>query len=153
MLDFFSIAQGAVAIISPFLPVLLKLANAAGEKLEGLAEGQVKEQAEKLWNKIVRRFQGDPVLTSAATMVADAPADDTRQKMLADTLGKRLQGDPEFAQQLLNEIGGPKRLQEVIAGNDAVINGIYQRMKGPGTQRTQGGDRAYIANVTQDMGE
>lgn len=149
MLDFISIAQGAVTLVSPFLPFLMKLGKAAGEKIEDLAEVKVKEQAEKIWNKIAGHFSGDPVLNSAATMVADDPADEARRKMLTDTLAKNLEKDPGFAQQVLDEIGGPKRLQEVIAGNDATINAIYQKMKGPGHQQVKAGDRAHITGVIQ----
>ena len=148
-MDFVSIAYGAVQILSPFLPSLLKLAKSAGEKLEDLAGEKLKEQAEKLWNKITGHYDDDVELKAAATMVAASPKDETRQQLLSKALAERLKNDEAFAKEVLAAIGGPERLQEVIGGDSATIERIRQDLEGAGVQRVKGGQGAHISDVTQ----
>ena len=145
-MDVVSIAYGAVQILSPFLPALLKIAKSAGEKL---AVDAVKSGAEKLWNKITGKFKDDAELNAVATLVAVKPDDEKRQQDLSQALAQRLAGDPAFAKEILDAIGGEKRLQEVIGGNRAVIQRIRQDMEGAGVQSVKGGEGAQISDVTQ----
>jgi hypothetical protein len=148
-MDIVSIAYGAVQILSPFLPSLLKLAKSAGEHIESFAVDKVTEQAEKLWNKITGRYKDDAVLNARATIVAASPKDEKSQRELSQALAERLAEDEAFAGEILAAIGGPKRLQEVIGGDTAIIERIRQDMEGPGVQRVQGGTGAHISDVSQ----
>jgi hypothetical protein len=145
-MDVVSIAYGAVQILSPFLPYLLKVAKSAGEKL---AVDAVKGTAEKLWNKITAHFKDDHELNAVATLAAVSPNDQKRQDELSQALAQRLKNDAAFAAEILDAIGGPQRLQEVIGGQKATIEHIRQDMEGAGVQRVKGGDEARISDVTQ----
>lgn len=157
MTDFVSIAAGAISILSPYLPQLLSIGKDVGSGIKDAVIDKgvdaLGSQAKKLWEKIWGSFKSDPVLTSAATMVADSPEDAGRRKMLAEVLAQRLENNPELARELLEIIGGPTRLQQVIAGNEATIRDIRQKMKGSGEQTIRSGDKAIIERVEQDMGD
>src|SRR5690242_3829330 len=138
-MDFVSIAYGAVQILSPFLPTLIKLGKSAGEHLEEFAADKVSEQAKKLWNKITGRYKDDDLLNARVTIAAKSPKDENSKRELSKELAERLKNDQAFASEILDAIGGPQRLQEVIGGDRAIIERIHQEMKGAGRQLVQGG--------------
>ncbi len=155
MLDFVSIAVGAVSLLSPYLPQLISLGKSVGEKIGDtvVAKGidAAGSQVQKLWERISGFFNDDLEVTSAATMIAASPKDAVRQQMLIEILAERLKAHPELAKDLLELMGGPARLQKIIAGNEASIRDIRQKMKGAGTQSIEAGDKAIIERVEQEM--
>jgi hypothetical protein len=152
-MDFVSIAYGAVQILSPFLPTLIKLGKSFGEHLEEFAADKVSEQAKKLWNKITGRYKDDKVLEARATIVADSPEDENSKREFSKRLAEHLANDEAFAKEILDTIGGPKRLQEIIGGDSAIVERIHQEMQGAGVQRVQAGTGARISDVTQKQTE
>ncbi|MBD2101787.1 hypothetical protein [Leptolyngbya sp. FACHB-261] len=156
MVDIALIAKGTATLLSPFMPYLVPLGKSVQKKLEDvIAEkggGAVWQQAQGLWNKVTGRFKDDPVVTAAATMVADDPEDAEQQKNFAKVLAKRLQDDPALAQDLLYVLGGSAGLQAVIGGDEAQISDIHQAMTRPGEQRVEGGRGAVISGVDQTQG-
>jgi hypothetical protein len=155
IMDFVSIATGAVSLLTPFLPQLISLGSEVGGKIkDAVVDKGVSElgkQAKTLWSKITGYFGDDPVLTSVATVAAAAPEDTGRQKLLIEELAKRLKDHPDFAQELLQMMGGPKRVQELTAGYEAIITDVSFKMAGPGEQKLKAGDRATIAGIDFDM--
>lgn len=157
MIDLVSVSVAAVSLLSPYLPQLLSLGKTAGEKIGeavldkslDAAGGQVK----KLWDKISGYFKDDVEVTSAATMVAASPKDSLRQEMLGQVLAERLKAHPELAEELVKIMGGGERVQQINAGNEAIIRDIRMKMAGSGKQSISGGDKAVIKRVEMDMGE
>lgn len=154
-MDFVSIATGVVSILSPYLPQLLSLGKSVGEKIgDAVIKGGVgalDDQAKRLWAKVSNYFKDDPVITSAATVAADAPGDTTRQQFFTEILAQRLKDHPGLADELLEMMGGPKRLQQVIVGHEAIIKLLHQKMAGPGEQNVKAGDKATLEGITQEM--
>lgn len=90
-------------------------------------------------------------MNEAAEAVAALPNNAALQKALTEVLANRLKEAPDLAEELLNLLGGEKRLQEIVAGNEAIIDNIRQTMAGAGTQRVEAGDKARISGVTQEQ--
>lgn len=151
--DLAEVAKGTVIFLTPFMPYLTPIGKGIQKKLEDVIAEKggniVWDQAQKLWNRIKLHFKDDPVVTSAATMLSDAPELSARQQMFEQVLAERLKADPALAQELLSILGGPTRLQEVIGGHKSQITEIYQEMSGPGEQRVEGGDETVIKGVDQ----
>jgi hypothetical protein len=156
MVDFISLSASIVTVISPFMPYLKSLGKNVQKKLEDVIAEKggnlVWKKAETLWSKLKNIFQDDPEIEGASTMLSAAPENKTYQEILTQSLAKKLESNPELAQELLKIMGGKAGVQEVIAGNEAWIEGIKQKMASSGTQKVQGGDRAVIQDVNQEMG-
>lgn len=154
-LDIGQIAAATVATLAPFTPFLLEVSKAGGKKLaEVIAEkgGEAAwKKAQVLWDKLKARFDDDPEVKSAATMVAAKPEDETRQTMLAEVLGARLQENPALAQELFDLLGGQEKLQQVLADRSSWVENVIQRMKGSGQQIVQASDDSVIKDVEQIM--
>jgi len=151
--DIVQIATGVATVIAPFAPFLVEAGKVSGKKLaEVIAEkgGEAGwEKAQQLWNKIKARIGDDPEVTSAMTMVAARPEDQTRQTMLAEVLAERLKSEPALADELLELMGGEESVQQVLADRSSFVEDVQQRMKGKGTQTVQARDESTIKNVRQ----
>jgi hypothetical protein len=154
-MDFVSVATAAVSLLSPFLPRLIALGGELGGKIKDAVVDtgatELGKQAKNVWDKITGSFGDDRKLTNAAAMTADAPDDTNRQKILIEELAKRLKDQPELAEELVVLMGGEKRLQQLIAGYEAIIEDISFEMKGAGEQTLKTGDKARIKGVKFDM--
>lgn len=158
-MDFVSIATGAVSLLSPFLPHLISLGSEVGGKIKDAVVDKgasvLGKQAKALWDKITGYFGDDPVLTSVATVTAASPEDTDRQKLLIEELAKRLKDHPDLAEDLLKMMGGPKRVQQLTAGYDAIIRDVSFKMGVPGEQTGEqtlkAGDKATIERIEFDM--
>ena len=152
-MDVGQIAAAVVIALSPFTPYLIDTGKAAGKKLaETIAQkgGEATwKTAQSLWAKITAHFGNDPVVKSAATMVADKPEDETRQTMLAEVLGARLKENPALAEELLNLLGGQRAVQQVLADHSSWVEDVTQRMKGSGTQTVKASQDSVIKGVRQ----
>jgi hypothetical protein len=152
-MDTAQIAAAIVMTLSPFAPFLVDTGKTAGKKLaETIAQkgGEATwKTAQTLWTKIIAHFGNDPVVKSAATMVADKPEDETRQTMLAEVLGARLKENPALAEELLNLLGGQTAVQQVLADRSSWVEDVTQRMKGGGTQTVKASDDSIITGVHQ----
>ncbi len=151
--DVGQIAAATVAALAPFTPFLIEVGKAGGEKLaEVMAEkgGEAAwQKAQALWGRLKARFDDDPEVKSAATMVAARPEDETRQTMLAEVLGARLGEDPVLARQLLELLGGGEAVQRVLADRGSWVEDVTQRLKGRGQQIVQASDDSVITGVRQ----
>jgi len=85
----------------------------------------------------------------AATVVAVKPEDETRQTLLAEVLGGRLQENPALAQELFDLLGGQEAVQQVLAERGSWVEDVTQRMKGGGKQIVQASDDSVIKDVRQ----
>ena len=150
-MDFVTIAAGVVKILQPALPYLDPLKTALQKKFSDATARAAFDQAKALWAKITSKFKDDKDLNEAAEAVAALPNNTGLQKALTEVLAERLKDSPDLATELLELLGGEKRLQEIVAGNEAIIDNIRQTMAGAGTQRVEAGDKARISGVTQEQ--
>lgn len=152
-MDIGYVAASLVTFIAPFMPALLEAGKAAGQKwAESLATkgGEATwNKAQALWEKIHARFGEDPKVRGAALLVSADPEDNTAQTLLATTLGKHLQVDPQFAQELVHLMGGEQAIQEVLAKRGSWVEEVAQEMKGIGRQTIQASENSVIKNVRQ----
>jgi len=151
MTDFVTVAIGTAKLLQRFLPYLDPFKTALQKKVADVAASATWEQAKGLWAKITNRFKDDKELHESAEAVAALPNNAVLQKALAEVLAQRLKDAPDLAEDLLKLLGGEKRLQEIVAGNEALIKDISQKMAGAGTQRIEAGDKAQIIGVTQEQ--
>lgn len=151
MIDFVSVASGAVKILGPFLPYLDPFRKALQKKIEDVTANAAWDQAKGLWGRIKGRFKDDKDLNEAAEAVAALPNNAILQKALTEVLASRLQSAPDLTDELMKLLGGEKRLQEIVAGNEATIHDIRLKMAEAGTQRIEGGDKARISKVDMEM--
>ena len=139
MIDYVAIATGAVSLLSPYLPQLLALGGEVGGKIKDAVIDKGIDAA------------GEQA-KSAAQLTAAAPQNEARQQILKDVLAERLKEQPQLADELLALLGGPKRLQQLIAGDDAEIEDVSFKMAGPGEEKLEAGHRAKIKGIDFDMG-
>jgi hypothetical protein len=135
------------------MPFLVEMGEAGGKKLaEVIAEkgGEAAwKKAQALWDKVKARFGDDAEVKSAATMVAAKPEDETRQTIMAEVLGARLQDDPALAQELFDLLGGGETVQQVLAERSSWVEDVTQRMEGSGKQTVRASDDSVITGVRQ----
>jgi glycine/D-amino acid oxidase-like deaminating enzyme len=141
-IDIGQTAAAVVTTLAPFTPFLIEvIAQKGGEAAW--------KKAQALWDKLKARFEDDPEVKSAATMVAAKPEDEARQTMLAEVLGARLQENPALAQELFDLLGGREAVQQVLADRGSWVEDVTQRMKGGGKQIVQASDDSVIKGVRQ----
>ena len=146
-------AAAVVTTLAPFTPFLIEVGKAGGKKLaEVMAEkgGEAAwKKAQALWDKLQARFQDDDEVQVMATVLAVKPEDETRQTLLAEVLGARLQENPALAQELFDLLGGQEAVQQVLAERGSWVEDVTQRMKGGGKQIVQASDDSVIKGVQQ----
>ena len=151
--DIGQIAAAVVTTLAPFTPFLIEVGKAGGKKLaEVMAEkgGEAAwKKAQALWDKLQARFQDDDEVQVMATVLAVKPEDETRQTLLAEVLGARLQENPALAQELFDLLGGQEAVQQVLAERGSWVEDVTQRMKGGGKQIVQASDDSVIKSVRQ----
>ncbi len=156
MIDVVSTSVAVVQVLAPFTPFLTKLGKATADKLTEAIEqhgGDIAwTTAQTLWEKIKARFGDDLEVQAASSMVAAKPEEETYQTTLAKVLAERLGQDQGLAQEFVALLGGKEAVQRVAAGNEAQISNTRQKMTGPGKQLVEGGDRAVITGIDQEMG-
>ena len=146
-------AAAVVTTLAPFTPFLIEVGKAGGKKLAEVITEQGGEaawkKAQALWDKLQARFQDDDEVQVMATVLAVKPEDETRQTLLAEVLGARLQENPALAQELFDLLGGQKAVQQVLAERGSWVEDVTQRMKGGGKQIVQASDDSVIKGVRQ----
>ena len=146
-------AAAVVTTLAPFTPFLIEVGKAGGKKLAEVITEQGGEaawkKAQALWDKLQARFQDDDEVQVMATVLAVKPEDETRQTLLAEVLGARLQENPALAQELFDLLGGQEAVQQVLAERGSWVEDVTQRMKGGGKQIVQASDDSVIKGVRQ----
>ena len=146
-------AAAVVTTLAPFTPFLIEVGKAGGKKLAEVITEQGGEaawkKAQALWDKLQARFQDDDEVQVMATVLAVKPEDETRQTLLAEVLGARLQENPALAQELFDLLGGQEAVQQVLAERGSWVEDVTQRMKGGGRQIVRASDDSVIKGVQQ----
>lgn len=157
-IDIAHLAAATAATLAPFMPYLVDVGKAGGQKLaEVIAEkgGELAwTRAQRIWDKITTRWSNDPVLTSAATMVAVEPNDESVQMLLTKQLVSRLETESGLAKEIFDLLGGNTGVQEVVADNQSWIENVVQELQGRGTQSVHitGGSKGIGIRQTQIKG-
>jgi hypothetical protein len=153
MNDIAQIAAALAAFIAPFTPALLEAGKTAGQQwaeMLGAKGGEATwNKAQALWEKIHARFGDDPKVKGATLLVSADPEDSAAQTLLATALGKQLQADPQFSQELFQLMGGEQAIQEVLADRGSWVEEVAQEMQGTGRQTIQASENSVIKNVRQ----
>jgi len=132
MIDFGGIATAVVTVLAPFMPFLIGMGKAAGQKFTDTMTEKGGEaawqKAQTLWSRLKAHFGDDPVISSAATLVADEPSNDTFQKKLAVELGKHLKEKPELAKEISDLLGGQEAIatQLQVAKRQGMVKDVNQ---------------------------
>lgn len=146
------IAVAVVKIIAPHLKhLLVPVGEAVQEKFTEAVADAGFEKAKQLWEKITSRFKGDEKLQEAATDLATVKEryQETAKDYLVEVLAKKMEASPDLAEELQQMMGGEKKINEIVAGDGALITKIRQTMSGDGTNTVRGGDNSTISNVEQ----
>lgn len=151
MIDIAAIATAVTAVVSPFMPFLFQEAGKFTDAFVQKGGEAAWGKAQELWGKITGHLGNDAAVNGAAAVVADDPEDEDAQKQLAKLLAKRLDTNLDLARELQMALGGPDRIQEVIAGNEGRIEYVRQSMKGAGKQHIQVGEKGVISGVNQEQ--
>lgn len=155
LMDFVTIAAGVVKLLQPALPYLDPLKTALQKKITDATAGAAWDQAKALWAKITGCFKDDKELNEAADAVATAPDKEIFQRAareeLTKVLAERLKDSPELAKELLELLGGEEKLNEIVAGDEAIIESNRQALSGKGTNRIEAGNKARITGNTQEI--
>jgi hypothetical protein len=153
MISIAAIATTVVTLIAPFTPYLLEVSKAAGQKwAETVAEkgGEATwNKSKAVWEKIQSRFGKDASVKGATLMLSANPDNESYQTMLAKVLGEHLQQDPQFAQELLQLVGGEESVQVVLANRSSWVEAVTQELEGSGAQAVKASDHSVIKGVIQ----
>jgi hypothetical protein len=153
IIDTVQIASTVVTLTAPFMPYLLEPSKVVGQKwIEVIAEkgGEAAwNKAQTLWGKVFSHFGNDAKVKGSALFVSADPDDETSQTLLVKALAVRFQEDPQFAQELLQIVGGPQAVQEVLAERRSWVEDVTQEINGSGVQRVKASDDSSIKGVRQ----
>ena len=124
------IASAAAAALAPYMPYLVE----GGKGFAGKAGEAAGVKAGKIWAAVKSRFGGDPEIEGTALLVSARPEDEGRRGLLAKALAEKLAGDPEWAQTLLELLGGEGSVQEVLIDEGSWVGDVLQDLTGEGRQ-------------------
>ena len=144
--NYAQIAATITAYLAPFTPYLVE----SGKKFAGKAGEAAWEKAQTIWGEIKSRFGDDKKIETAAKTVSSDPQDEDFQGLFAEALAARLKDTPDFANELLNIIGGEDAVQKVLADRSSWVEDVTQEFSGGGGQQVvQARDDSVIKGVRQ----
>jgi hypothetical protein len=147
------IANAVLTTLSPLLPYLAKAGVLAAKSFtEGISKAggeSAWKAAQGLWKRITDAADKDTKLKSAVSLVATDPEDNDYVTLLAKALEMRLAKDESLRQSLVQMLGGPTAVQQIIAERGSRIAGASQELHGSGTQKIVSRDNSVIENATQ----
>jgi len=156
MMDLVSIAVAVTTTLTPFMPYLLDAGKAAvtnvAETIGARGGEAARQTAQSLWARITNHLPEDADVTDAANALATRPESSLYRTNMAEVLTLRLQSNPALAQELLVLLGGQVAIQQIVAGQDAQMRNIRQKMTGAGAQIIRGGDGSVLDDVSQELG-
>ncbi len=154
--DVGQIAATTVTTLAPFTPLLVEVGKAGAQKFtEVIAEkgGEAAwNKAQSLWKKLKAHFGDDPEVNGALALVAAKPEDESRQTLLAEVLGTRLQTYTEVAEEIFNLLGGQQAVQQVLAERGSWVEEVTQQIAGSsGAQTVSAHENSVIKGVKQGI--
>lgn len=150
------IAATTVTTLAPFTPLLVEVGKAGAQKFTEVIADKGGEaawnKAQSLWKKLKAHFGDDPEVNGALTLVAVKPEDESRQTLLAEVLGTRLQAYPEVAEEIFNLLGGQQAVQQVLAERGSWVEEVTQQIAGSsGAQTVSAHENSVIKGVKQGI--
>ncbi len=115
------------ALLSPFLPYLVKAGEKAAEEAGQRLGGESWDWVKQIWNKLSPKVEEKPVLKEVVQDVAANPQDEDYQAALRGQLKKLLKEDStleaELAQLLKEKPqGAESSIGDIIAGGDVQVS-------------------------------
>ena len=115
------------ALLSPFLPYLLKGGEKAAEEAGKRFGGESWDWVKQIWKKLSPKVEEKPALKEVAGDVATNPQDEDYRAALRGQLKKLLEQDSTLAAeiaQLLKEKpqGAESSIGDIIAGGDVLLS-------------------------------
>lgn len=140
------IAVAVAATLAPFTPFLVE----GGKAFAGEAGEAAWERAKAIWKRLRARFGENAKIRGAALMASAEPESASARETLASVLAECLQEKPEVARELLDLLGGPGPLQQILAERGGrVVNAVQELQGQMGTQVISSRDGASIEGVRQ----
>ena len=154
--DVGQIAATTVTTLAPFTPLLVEVGKAGAQKFTEVIAKKGGEaawnKAQSLWKKLKAHFGDDPEVNGALSLVAVKPEDESRQTLLAEVLGTRLQAYPEVAEEIFNLLGGQQAVQQVLAERGSWVEEVTQQIAGSsGAQTVSAHENSVIKGVKQGI--
>ncbi|MCA9945012.1 MAG: hypothetical protein KC449_16115, partial [Anaerolineales bacterium] len=122
------LAKMLTVTLSPFLPFLVDAGKASAKKLaEVIAENggeAIWKKSQEIWKAISTRYEDDPEVKSASIMVANKPDDTKRKEILAEVLFLKFQNDPNFAEDIISDLGGNDVIQRIVSNHNSWVQNI-----------------------------
>jgi len=139
-----TLAQQAVAFLTPFLPYLLKAGEKAAEEVGKKLGEAAWEKAKALWGKLRPNVEAKPAAREAATDVAANPQDGDAQATLRHQLKKLLAEDETLAAEVARLLES-EVVQRVLVEQGAQVRGVEQQAQGgPTTQEVIARDKDSV---------
>lgn len=113
-----------VSLLSPCLPLLMKLGDKAAESAASKIGADAWETAKKIWESLHPTIQDKPDVMSAVAAVADNPSDQDCQEFFQKKLQRTLDENPKLAEaiaQILQDSPLPTagvQITQTIANNE-----------------------------------
>lgn len=135
-------AAAAAAKLAPLMPYLLEAGTAVAGGISkgfgdaiGKAGGQAAwDAAMRMWERVVGRADDRDGVKAAAQSVGLEPDHPATQELLARALKRLFEREPELAEAIGADLGGPQRVQEMLAEDGGRLKDVAQRLSGPGRQ-------------------
>jgi hypothetical protein len=151
-MDFVSIAAAATQFVVPYLVKLRETAQESVAKKAGeLTVDKAFDGARHVWSVVKDWYRDDHKFIKLSDYLEADPSDEDSQQITTRELAKRLEGDPAKADELKRLLGGENAVNSIIAGQEAEIDGVRQKIKGSGKNLINVGDKAKIKNVAQEI--
>lgn len=116
-MDPVTIAAATLTVLSPFLT---KMGEKAAEEIGKGLPGAVG----KLWNRIGKKFKGNPAAETAVKDVVANPKDEDNLAALRKEIKKALAEDAEFAQEIEELLKQAKNETQTIRGDHNIAANI-----------------------------
>lgn len=156
-MDTLTVITAAVTFLAPYTPQLLGLGKTTAEEIAKTLAKKGTEagwgQAQALWQKLTARFRDDPKITATTQALATDPEDKDFQTKLVSLLAERLADDLTLVDELAQILGGPERVQEMVAADGSMLRAVQQKIgDGPGKQTMKATGNSGISGARQEMG-
>lgn len=125
------------ALLSPFLPYLVKAGEKAAEEAGQRLGGDSWDWVKQIWNKLSPKVEEKPVLKEVVADLAANPQDEDYQAALRGQLKKLLKEDSTLEAELVQLLkekppGAGSSIGDIIAGGDVQVSTGEQKVNQSG---------------------
>ena len=120
-MDISLLAQSVTALLTPYLPYLVKPGEKALEEISKKVGGEAWEGAKALWAKLWPKVEAKPAALEAAHDLAQAPDDADAQATLRQQLKKLLAEDGGLAAEVAHLMQHSAASINIVASGDGAV--------------------------------